>query len=333
MSLKKPSVNPNATYHEVVFSRDWEKYKSKGYWDYRKLWEEAPKNFKVLDFPLCLDIETTTVCNLKCPMCPRTVAIERGLPFLIANMDFGFYKSLIDQGVERGLSSIKLMYLGEPLAHPDIVKQIKYAKEKGIIDVILNTNAALLTSELSEKILKAGLDRIFFSFDSIDPEKYEKIRVGVKFDEVVKNIKYFCELKKKEYPHVQTRVSMVVMEDNEDELEAYKDFWKDIADNVGYGYLLEPISGNYYPGYKGFVCSQLWQRMFVRVDGKVTVCCADYMKEYIVGNAKKEKLYDIWHNKKYEFIRNKHKSGNYYDVEMCKKCEIPYVEKWTNENK
>lgn len=330
---KKSSINPNATYHEFVFNREWEKYKPKEYWEYRKAWDEVPKKKEVMDFPLCLDIETTTVCNLKCPMCPRTNMIKKDLPFLIANMDFDLYKKIIDQGAKYNLPSIKLMYLGEPLAHPDVAKQIKYAKERGIIDVIMNTNGTLLIPEMAEKILDAGIDRIFFSFDSVDPKKYEKIRVGAKFDEVVKNIKYLCELKKKKYPHVQTRASMVLMEGNKDEFENYKNFWKDTVDTVGYGIYVEPLPDESYPEYKGFVCAQLWQRMFVRVDGQITVCCTDYTKQYVAGDAKKEKLYDIWHGEKYQFIRDKHKSGNYYDVEMCRKCHVPYIEKIENEKK
>lgn len=320
------NINPNATYNEIVFKKDWEKYKSKKFWKYRKAWEEAPKKFKVLKFPLCLDIETTTVCNLKCPMCPRTTAIKKGLPFLIKHMEFSLFKKIINEGSKYGLSSIKMMYLGEPLAHPDVTKQIRYAKKMGITDVILNTNGTLLTPDLAEKILAAGLDRIFFSFDSIHQKTYESIRVGAKFDKVVKNIKYLCELKNKKYPHVQVRVSMVVMPNNESELDDYRDFWKDTVDNVGYGILNESISEKYFPKNKGFACAQLWQRMFVRVNGDITVCCTDYTRQYVVGNAKKENLADIWRNKQYKLIRNKHKSGNYYDMEMCKKCEIPYTE-------
>lgn len=334
--FNKRIIYPNATYREFVFNREWEKYKSKEYWDYRKKWEEIPKKLEVLKFPLSLDIETTTVCNLKCPMCPRTNMIKKGLPFLVANMDFDFYRSVIDQGAKYGLPSIKLMYLGEPLSHPDIIRQIKYAKEKGIIDVIMNTNATLLIPEMAEKILDAGVDRIFFSFDSVDPEKYEKIRVGAKFKNVVKNIQYLYKLKNKKYPHVQTRASTVLMRGNgsKDEFEKYKDFWKDTIDTVSCGVCVEPFPDENHLEYEGFICAQLWQRMFVRVDGQITVCCSDYTKQYVVGNAKKEKLYDIWHNDKYEFIRNKHKTGNYYDIEMCRRCEDPYnIEKMENERK
>ena len=40
------------------------------YKEYRRLWEELPNKRKVRDYPLLVDLETVSRCNLKCPMCP-----------------------------------------------------------------------------------------------------------------------------------------------------------------------------------------------------------------------------------------------------------------------
>jgi len=37
--------------------------------------------------------------------------------------------------------SIKLNYLNEPLAHKDAIWHVEYAKKKGVLDVMMNTNA------------------------------------------------------------------------------------------------------------------------------------------------------------------------------------------------
>ena len=37
------------------------------------MWQEIPEKKITTNFPLHLDIETTNVCNLLCPMCPRTI--------------------------------------------------------------------------------------------------------------------------------------------------------------------------------------------------------------------------------------------------------------------
>ena len=88
----------NATFNEKVFSEAWKDHRGEAYHRYRRDWHEVPASKTELDFPLHLDIETTTRCNLLCPMCPRTLLVEKG-----TFNDFGFitraeYASIIDQG-------------------------------------------------------------------------------------------------------------------------------------------------------------------------------------------------------------------------------------------
>ena len=47
------------------------------------------------DFPLHIDIETTNICNLLCPMCPRTIQIDNGTYVDIGTMSMDFYKKII----------------------------------------------------------------------------------------------------------------------------------------------------------------------------------------------------------------------------------------------
>ena len=39
------------------------------------------------------------------------------------------------------MRSIKMNYLGEPLAHRDVAWQVAYAKKKDVLDVMMNSNA------------------------------------------------------------------------------------------------------------------------------------------------------------------------------------------------
>ena len=138
--------NPNATYHEVVYRDTWRTFRSPAYVEYRRLWDEAARNKIELDFPIHLDIETTNICNLKCPMCPRTTMVEQNTFSPLGKMTREQYGSIIDQATEHKVLSIKLNYLGEPFSHQDLVWQIEYAKKKGVLDVMMNTNGSLLLS-------------------------------------------------------------------------------------------------------------------------------------------------------------------------------------------
>jgi hypothetical protein len=58
--------------------------------EYRRIWEELPVRKEVRDYPLLVDLELSSRCNLKCPMCP-TITDEfidkRVKPFKRGAMD------------------------------------------------------------------------------------------------------------------------------------------------------------------------------------------------------------------------------------------------------
>lgn len=331
MSMNVP-INP--TYHEVVndFAKEWEKNKSEKYKEYRRKWVENPKKFIVEEAPLHLDIEPTNACNLKCPMCPRTVLLQdesKKDQFSIGMMKMDTFKKVIDEAVEIGVYSIKLNWLGEPLVHPNIVEMVRYAKVKGIVDVMLNTNAVALTKELSKGLIDAGLDKIFFSFDSPYKEKYEEIRIGAKYEEALDNIRTIVEMRDrlgKTSP--LTRVSMVLMEENKEEYDEFVELFKDIVDVVAYVEYRAPVGNEDIKinTENEFACSQLWQRMFISWDGDAIPCCVDSEKELAMGSIHKDTIKNIWNNEKYTQIRDSHKNGTYYDIERCRKCDLALKE-------
>jgi len=334
MSEKYVKVNP--TYTEVSVSENackWTNTRPVKYWEYRKKWNENPKKQIVEKFPLNLDIEVTRVCNLRCPMCPRTLKIEKGEKLKEGDMDFKLFKKIIDEGSENGLYAIKLSYLGEPLICKDIVKMVKYAKDKGIIDVMFNTNGALLTEKMSKQLIDAGIDNIFISFDSPFPEKYNKIRIGTKFERVFENVKNLRKIRdEKGLPSPIIRVSMVVMKENKEEVLDYIKLWKPIVDLIGFSDYVNPQGMDKKERYaieikkrENFVCSQLFQRLFVHFDGKIGLCCVDYDAENNLGNAWKDSIKDVWLGEKLQKIRKTHIKGKCDEIDLCSKCHLKYV--------
>lgn len=328
-------IKPFPTYWEAKAcppgeKMEWEKHRPTEYWEYRRKWVEYPKKMYAGDFPINLDIETTNLCNLRCGFCPRTVLINLGKYGKIGTMDFGLYKSIIDEGAENGLCSIKLNYLGEPLLDKELARRIKYAKDKGVIEVMMNNNGTLLDEENAYKILEAGIDSVFFSVDSINRENYNRLRVGAEYNTVVNNIKNFVRIKNElGYKHVQTRCSMVVMPGNEHEAEEYAKFWLPIVGIVGFCEYVEHVSTHkeYQEYNPDFVCAQPFQRMFVMWDGIVTPCCVDDNRGMVMGDTRKEKVKDIWHGERYRRLRETMINGRYYDNEICKRCYIPWATK------
>lgn len=309
---------------------NWQDYRNEEYWEYRKKWSDIPKSMIVTDYPIHLDIETTSYCNLECPMCSRTILMKEGTDYLPGeDVEFPMdkFKEIIDDGSKNGLCSIKLQYNGEPLADSKIIERIKYAKEKGIIDVMFNTNATLLTEEMSWNLLEAGLDDIFFSVDSIDPKFFNKIRVGADYYQVLENIKKFMKIKMEgKFNHVQTRISRIVFPNTkQEEIEEYKKFWLPIVGNVGFiEYVNQSTNKKEYSDYNpDFVCAQPFQRLFILYEGTCTPCCLDVRREYGLGNIYEKNVKEIWHGEKLTELRELHKNGRYKEIDICKKCFVP----------
>ena len=173
---------------------------------------------------------------------------------------------------------------------------------------MFNTNAALLTEKKSIEVINSGVDKVFFSFDSPYREKYNKIRVGGDYDQVLNNIKNFMKIRNdlnKSKP--LTRVQMVLMKDNKKEWEEFKKLFEPIVDTVAFGWWMDYNLNNKKEDFliedgttkpKGvFCCPQIWQRMFVHPDGVVTPCCFDAKRDLKMGNINDNTVQEIWNGK------------------------------------
>jgi len=296
---------------------DGEKSFSKEYFEYRKKWQDNPKQRIVGDFPLHLDIESTNNCNLKCTMCGRNWMKEK-----LGFIDFDLFKKIIDEASKYKLPSIKLNYRGEPLLHPDLPKMVKYAKDKGILEVQFNTNGLLLSEEKAEELIDAGLDRIIFSFDGATKETYEKIRRGSDYDKVIKNIKYLVSLRnKKGLKRPLVRVQMVKMTENAQEVEEFIKMWTPIANKVAISTVIDFLAKECKEN-EHFPCPQIYQRLMICWDGEVRMCCGDWYGKFGLDNVKERSLYDIWHGEKINRVRKLHSEGKFNEVPACASCEV-----------
>ncbi|NQV82497.1 MAG: SPASM domain-containing protein [Rhodospirillales bacterium] len=330
MDNNDTGFDANKDFQDEIINEDWKKHRSQEYFDYRELWESVPENKIETDFPLNVDIETTDVCNLKCPMCSRTIKAEAGLldELMITREE---YSSLIDQCVEHGAKAIKLNYDGEPLSHKDVVWHVKHAKDRGIVDVLINTNATLLKGKKAEPLLAAGLDTLIISFDAVSPDLYEDARVGTTIGIVIDNIYSIVKLRNEKYPGCQIKLQMVMYDDPiwRDQFDAMKIMWGKLVDSLGYSPVVswKEKSEDPFPEVEGWWCSQPLQRMVLKINGKVSVCCPDIWDEIVVGDWRKEKLIDIWNSDKFSEFRRSHIEGDYYSNDTCRRCCYPHLEK------
>jgi radical SAM protein with 4Fe4S-binding SPASM domain len=318
--MGKPGIRieANANFHHVA-GEDLFRKEDPGFMEYRRKWKEWPETFSAGAFPLFLDVEVTSACNLKCPFCATTF---RGSEIKKGFISETLARKIIDEGADSGLYGVKFNIRGEPLLHPRIHELVRYAKYRGLIDVYFNTNAMLLTEDASRRLIDAGLDRISVSFEGYTKEAYETNRVGAVFETVIANVEHMQSLKAKlGVGHPRVRVQTVMLPEFENTFEEYKSFWSALADEVGYlDYkdMKDKKKGRRYP----WACPQIWQRMAVWWDGTLMPCNHDDDGRLALGNLNEITVKSGWNSPGLLALREAHKSGRAHEYEACDGCYL-----------
>ncbi len=139
--------------------------------------------------PYLLHITPTNLCNLRCKMCGQWGETgnykEKDSSLLKETMNIEDFERLIDDVAE--FSPTIFITGGEPFYYKDIIRLIKYIKQKNLICWVI-TNGTLLDA-YADDIVKLGVDVLYVSIDG--PEQahneirgihngYQKISSGVK---------------------------------------------------------------------------------------------------------------------------------------------------------
>jgi len=135
-------------------------------------------------------IEVTNRCNLDCVTCIRQSWEEP-----LGEMSSATFRRILES--LRSLSPPPDVFfggLGEPLGHPGIADMISEIKALGS-SVELITNGTLLNKSLSQKLIDAGLDKLWVSLDGATPESYKDVRLGAALPEVLQNLTEFRQVR------------------------------------------------------------------------------------------------------------------------------------------
>ena len=276
------------------------------------MWHLNPKLHRVSKLPLNLDIEITNACNLKCTMCMRDF-MKKG----IGHMSFETFKKILDDCTPY---AVKLNWRGEPLMNKEICKMIAYAKQKGVLEVLMNTNGLLLNEDLIHGLADAGLDWIIFSVDGATSETYEKIRIDGNFEKLVKNVMLTSLIYSRMDESPSIRIQICKQPANEHEIEQWKNFFEPYADQLRIGKLYDPQSLKGYKIDQPKGCTQFWQRLVIDWNGYIYPCCGDFLGKAILGNINDTTIYDAWHSKALNGLRYVLRTRGRSCLSICEKC-------------
>ena len=290
---------------------------------YRYRYEIFPQRLQLDDFPPCLQIEPTSICNYRCTFCYQIdEEFTQKNNGMMGIMSLDLFKRIIDQA-EGQCEAVTLASRGEPLICPDIEPMIRYAGGK-FLAFKLNTNAWFLDEKLCHSILESEVNTVVFSADAASEPAYSKLRVNGNLKKIHDNIRRFRDIRERQYPGVRvlTRISGVEVPGTDD-LESMQKFWGELVDQVAF-VKYNPWENTYQQPVNDLdnPCSDLWRRMFVWWDGKVNPCDVDFKSHLCVGNALSVSLSELWRSARYTNLRERHQSRRRSACMPCNQCKF-----------
>lgn len=285
-----------------------------------------------LDFPQHIFIETTSLCNLKCKICPRISGNT-----LIGNMDFNLFKKIIDEAKQYGPRTFCLHLFGEPLLAPRFIDEINYIKKNNPKNsIVLTTNGTLLNKEIAQAMINAPVDKVAISFMSTEKENYKKLTGVDKLDEVENNIENLIKIKKENKSLKPKIIVRMILEDyNKNEAKLFKNKWRNYdvitevrqAHNYGGNVDFGEVRDEKNKEIKRWPCYHFWLSPAIHWNGDFSICCNDYNRKAVLGNVKNQSVNELWNSLALQNFRKQQLKGNYKIPSICEKCNV-----WTMYN-
>lgn len=267
-------------------------------------------------------VEISTKCNYNCIICARDSLVRT--KEIMSTERFEYYVKKILHETSQ-YNTLTFSGFGEPLLDRDFLKKVAIAKNSGF-NVLLLTNASLLTVDLFEQLNDLGLESIRISFYGIEADSYKRVHNvngKVLFEKVKDSLTQICKMKRR------TNIIFtynIVDGANEKDVHEWIKYWEPIADLLEVWKPHNWVNGRNYRTVKKEqlkTCGRpLNGPLQVQVDGTVNMCCFDYNGKLLLGDLNTQSLAEIFNSAAYRNIKGCHLSGNFEGSDLiCEVCD------------
>lgn len=140
-------------------------------------------------------IDPVLACNLQCQMCYFSDEnYRKNRSKDIINIEK--LEKISNAFFHRALK-LQIGCAAEPTVYKNLPLIIKLGKEKAVPYISLTTNANLLSNDLLEQCLSAGLDEITISLHGVYKNTYEKFMKNANYEKFISALESMSEAKKK----------------------------------------------------------------------------------------------------------------------------------------
>lgn len=302
------------------------------YDEYRQLWDLTTRKPYLTGFPLHLDVELTSRCNLRCKMCFQQLIEGQRV-----DMDPSLFRQIVDEGVPEGLCAMKLQSRGESLLHRELIELLAYAKTRGVEDVHLTTNGLLLNNDNIQGLVEAGLDLMILSYDRPHAEA-----AGLSFEAYTQKMKNIVkriddQRIRNEKSRLKIRIQTCITDYQPDTIRMVEEENRAYFPEADF-HLVNPVYHSHedVPHLQALTeyilhpCTYLWQRLTIYADGAVSTCSRDYNCKFNrIGNLNSSDIRSLWHSPAMRDLRSRHLNSRRADFHICALCENYVIHKET----
>lgn len=288
--------------------------------------------------PKSVKIELTGRCNYRCGFCAlRTRKVQPK-----GDMDFSLFQRITREMYDAGVEEIGCFYLGESCAAPELlVRAILHVKEIGFPYCFLTTNGSLMTPELADACMAAGLDSMKFSINAADAEQFVSVMAvkpslfrdalnnlrmakeardqgGYKCGIYASSIRYDGEQQEKMEALIKEKVTPFVDEHYWLPLYSMGSMATAREEELGY----RPTAGN--QGRLGNLreplpCWSAFSEGHVTADGILSACCFDADSRWGMGDLTKQHFMEAWNSQAFQALRAAHLKRDVKGT-VCEEC-------------
>ncbi|MCA9772832.1 MAG: SPASM domain-containing protein [Myxococcales bacterium] len=301
---------------------------------------------KLIGRPYTVWVDPTTICNLRCPLCPTGTGEH---PTTGQMMQWEDFTRIIDELAPYAYR-VNLYNWGESLLHPHVFEMIEYCKARNL-STNMSANFNLVRPEQIDGLINSGLDDLLLSVDGASQETYEKYRVRGRLATVVENAKRFIARRNElgsrtprlEWQFIPMRhnfheieqaaalagevgadrfkVTVPIIHYDADDKLALKREWFVPAQSGARAEVED--QWEFYGDRIPSACQSMYRNFVVNPDGRTTPCCMIYETDAGFGNLLKQSFSDIWNNEYYQSARALHRKGGKPTVQtICDRCEF-----------
>jgi len=209
---------------------------------------------------------------------------------------------------------------------------------------VMVTNGELLDRFSLTDMIQSNLDSMVISINAFSKEMYERINNGLNYERVMKNVSYLLS---NQSMRQKIKLSFVVTDRNVHEVCQAARYWKTqgvktrvmgITNRAGSleNYEKVKFKGNYYgnplplrlwrwlmsKARAATGCELPFYHMNILFNGDAIICCHDWNRSLVVGNARTSSLREIWNSEKINIVRRLILRKRYEQIASCKECSF-----------